>query len=130
MIAGSDDGGHTPRQVLVVEDDAILRETIQWALEDEGLRVMVAANGADALRRASVSVPDLVVLDMGLPGLDGFGVAAGLRAQYGDGLSILVVTADGAAPEKARRVGAYAYLQKPFDIDEFLQRVKEGIAQP
>lgn len=119
----------TGRQVLVVEDDAILRETIQWALEDEGLRVMVAVDGLEALRRASVSVPDLVVLDMGLPGLDGYGVAAGLRAQHGDGLSILVVTADGRAPEKARRVGAYAYLHKPFDIDDFLERVKQGIAQ-
>ncbi|GAC1325324.1 MAG: hypothetical protein NVSMB2_23860 [Chloroflexota bacterium] len=115
--------------VLVVEDDVILRETLQWALEDEGLQVMLAVDGLDALERAAIATPDLVVLDMGLPGLDGYGVAAGLRAQHGEHISILVVTADGGAREKARRVGAYAYLHKPFDIDKFVERVKEGIAQ-
>lgn len=114
-------------RVLVVEDDAILRETLQWALEDAGINVTVAVDGVDAVERAAQTIPDLVVLDMGLPGLDGYGVATELRAQHGEGLAILVVTADGGAPEKARRVGAYAYLHKPFDIDQFVQRVLQGI---
>jgi DNA-binding response OmpR family regulator len=86
-------GGH----VLVVEDDALLRETVIWALEDDGLRVATAIDGLDAVQQATLSAPSLVVLDMSLPGLDGFGVAAALRARFGNALPILVVTADGQA---------------------------------
>jgi len=114
--------------VLLVEDDATLRETLRWALEDEGLPVVEAIDGLDALEWAAGDRPSLVILDMGLPGLDGIGVAHALRTRYGLGLPILVVTADGRANEKARQVGAYAYLHKPFDIDRFVERVRQGLA--
>jgi DNA-binding response OmpR family regulator len=117
-------GGH----VLVVEDDALLRETVIWALEDDGLRVATAIDGRDAVQQAMTSAPSLVVLDMSLPGLDGFGVAAALRARFGPALPILVVTADGQARQKAERVGAYGFLHKPFDVDVLVRRVREGLA--
>jgi DNA-binding response OmpR family regulator len=115
--------------VLVVEDDVSLRETLIWALEDDGLQVASAVDGIDAVQKASTQTPGLVVLDMSLPGLDGFGVAAALRSQFGNELPILVITADGQPRYKAERVGAYAYLHKPFDVSDLVQRVREGLVR-
>ena len=115
------------RPILVVEDERPLRETIQLLLEDEGMTVAPAANGRAALELASCERPALVVLDMALPLMNGDGVADGLHEMYGQDIPILLTTADGRAAEKALRVGAYAYLQKPFDIDVFLQEIKRGL---
>ena len=113
--------------ILVVEDDPLLRDTLTWVLEDDGLRVMVAVDGPAALELADASAPSLVVLDMSLPGMDGFSVAAALRARFGNDFPILVITADGQARDKAARVGAYAFLHKPFDVDVLIRRVREGL---
>jgi CheY-like chemotaxis protein len=115
------------RPILVVEDERPLRETIQWLLEDEGLTVEPAANGQVALDLAARSRPALVVLDMALPLINEDGVADGLHDMYGEDIPILLTTADGRASEKATRVGAYAYLQKPFDIDTLLREVHRGL---
>jgi DNA-binding response OmpR family regulator len=86
-----------------------------------------AVDGKDAVHRAAVREPSLVVLDMTLPGLDGFGVAAELRRRFGGRLPILVVTADGQPRQKAERVGAYAFLHKPFDVGGLVQQVRAGL---
>jgi DNA-binding response OmpR family regulator len=113
--------------VLVVEDDALLRETLIWALEDDGFRVAVAIDGPDAVQQADTRTPSLVVLDMSLPGMDGYSVAEAMRTRFGPTFPILVITADGRAREKAERVGAYAFLHKPFDIELLVERVREGL---
>ena len=113
--------------VLIVEDDTDLRQTIQWTLEDEGLIVETAADGQEALNRAAQRKPTLVVLDMGLPIIDGNGVAAGLQANYGNSVSILTMTADGRAAEKAKRIGAIGYISKPFDLDALITAVKQAL---
>jgi two-component system OmpR family response regulator len=118
---------HRLRPVLVVEDDEILREAVRVALEEDGLVVIEAADGLHALAQATATEPSLVVLDMGLPGLDGQGVAEALRTRYGRDLPILLMTADGRPVQKAERVGAYAYVTKPFDIDGLLTRVWDGL---
>jgi DNA-binding response OmpR family regulator len=100
------------------------------ALQDEGLRVIAAANGRLALERARLQPPDLVVLDMTLPLLGGADVAAELRATLGERLPILLITADGRPAEKARRLGAYAYLSKPFDVDDLVATVQRGLGSP
>jgi two-component system response regulator MprA len=115
------------RPILVVEDDLHLRQTIQWALEDEGLAVETASHGQQALERAAQQRPALVVLDWGLPLLNGQRVADALRAAHGDGLPIVLITADGRAAEKARLVGAYAYLHKPFELDALLAAIQQGL---
>jgi two-component system response regulator MprA len=115
--------------VLVVDDDHRVREMIRWALEEEGFGVETAADGQQALDRAALRAPALVILDITLPVLDGYGVADRLRATQGERLPILAITADGSAPEKARRVGAYAYLRKPFDVDDLLLKVQVGLRQ-
>ena len=114
--------------VLVVDDDAVVRGVICRALEDEGLQVVPAANGQLAVDRASRNPPVLVVLDMSLPLLGGDAVAAELRARVRDDLPILVITADGHPAEKARALGAFAYLSKPFEMDELLAHVHQGLA--
>src|SRR5579872_4111261 len=83
------------RRVLVVDDDPSLRLAIEWALQDEGLSVMGAGDGQEAIERGTEQRPALVVLDMGLPVVSGDGVAAGLRAAHGTQLPILIITADG-----------------------------------
>ncbi len=123
----SDDSTLTDQLVLVVEDDSDLRQTIQWLLEDEGFLVETAGDGKEALERATQRKPSLVVLDMGLPIIDGNGVAAGLRSTYGNSVTILTMTADGRAAEKAQRIGAIGYLSKPFDLDALVDAVRSAL---
>lgn len=113
--------------VLVVEDDNDLRQTIQWLLEDEGFEVETAGDGKEALDHARQRKPALVLLDMNLPILDGYGVANGLRSIYGSTISILTMTADGRAAEKAQRIGALGYLSKPFELDALINAVRAAL---
>jgi CheY-like chemotaxis protein len=114
--------------VLVVDDDAQVRQAIRWALEDEGLAVVTAADGREALGLAVERVPDLVVLDLTLPEMNGYAVARRLRSGHPQPIPILLITADGQAPLKARRVGAYAFLRKPFRIEDLLEAVRTGLS--
>jgi DNA-binding response OmpR family regulator len=93
-----------------------MRAVMQWALEDSGFAVTNAGDGHEALERIAEAAPSLVVLDVGLPGVDGFGVAAELRRTHGSAVPIVLVTADGGAAEKAARVSAQAFLRKPFEM--------------
>jgi two-component system KDP operon response regulator KdpE len=122
---GSDEG-----PILVVDDDPQVRQLIRWALEDEGMPVELAADGGEAIDCATRRKPALVILDLGLPTVPGNEVANAIRVAHGEGLRILTITADGSAAEKARLVGAYAYLRKPFGIDELLTSVRSGLGAP
>ena len=113
--------------VLIVDDDARIRNLLRALLEGEGITVTTAADGPQALDLARNERPAVVLLDMGLPLLDGAGVATGLAALPGGAPPILLITADGNAAAKAQRVGAYAYLQKPFDLDEVVELVQRGL---
>jgi CheY-like chemotaxis protein len=115
------------RRVLVVDDDADMRHAINEVLVEQGLVVDTASDGREALERAEAQRPALVILDITLPILDGYAVAASLQRRYGR-LPILAMTADGRAPQKARRVGAYAYLRKPFELDDLVRMVERGLA--
>ena len=114
--------------VLIVEDDTDLRQTIQWMLEDEGFVVETAGDGREALEQAARKKPALVLLDMGLPILDGNGVAQGLHSAYGNTVRILTMTADSRAAEKAQRIGAVGYLSKPFELDALVDAVRGALA--
>src|SRR5262249_49944509 len=114
------------QKVLVVDDDPDMRRAINEVLLDQGLTVDVAGNGGEALDQARHEPPALVILDITLPVLDGYAVADALRQRFGI-LPILAITADGRAPQKARRVGAYAYLRKPFELEDLLTIVAQGL---
>src|SRR4051794_28888102 len=113
--------------VLIVEDDEDLRCIVQWVLEDEGFMVETAKDGREALDRAMVRKPSLVLLDMALPIIDGYGVAAGLHKTYGDTITILTMTADGSAAEKAKHIGAIGYVTKPFELDTLVNSVRGAL---
>ena len=117
-----------PPLILVVDDDSLIRQIVRDVLTEEGFAVATAADGPQAIRRATNQSPALVVLDMGLPLMDGHAVAVALRADHGPALPILMITADGGAADKAQRVGACAYLRKPFDLEDLVAAVR-GVLQ-
>ena len=103
--------------ILVVDDDLSLRTTITQILELEGYPVLTAANGAEALMAVERSRPSLVLLDMRMPVLDGWGFARALRERR-LARPIIVMTAAQDARRWADEVGAVAHLAKPFEIDD------------
>lgn len=114
----------TQRRILVVDDDARLAASLRRALAYEGHAVEVAADGPGALVAARDRPPDLVVLDVMLPGLDGVEVCRRLRE--GSDVPILMLTARDAISDRVNGLdaGADDYLVKPFAYDELLARVR------
>jgi len=110
--------------ILVVDDDPEIVSFVKRGLAYEGYTVDTAADGEEALARAREKEPDLVILDIMMPGLDGFEVARRLR-QGGD-VPIIMLTAKGTVADKVAGLesGADDYLVKPFALDELLARVK------
>jgi two-component system response regulator ResD len=112
------------RRVLIVEDEANIREVITQYLTLEGFVVLQAANGVEALRLAASQPPDLVVLDLMLPGIDGLEVCRRMRAQ--SAVPILMLTARGEESDKLTgfALGADDYITKPFSPRELVVRVR------
>ncbi len=113
-----------PARVLVVEDDDAIAQVLQRSLRMEGYDVRVAADGVAALDQAHAFLPDLVILDLGLPKLDGIEVARTLRKT--DDVPILVLTARDAVESRVEGLdsGADDYLVKPFERQELLARLR------
>ncbi|HEX9937996.1 MAG TPA: response regulator transcription factor [Longimicrobium sp.] len=113
------------RSILVVEDNPDLAFGLRNNLEIEGYAVEVAADGLTGLDLALRTRPDLIVLDLMLPGLDGYRVLQGLR-QNGSTTPVLVLTARGDEADKVRglKLGADDYVTKPFGLLELLARVE------
>ena len=115
----------TTGRVLVVDDDRRLRDMLRRALSSAGYDVDTAEDGGHALAAISGRAFDLVVLDVLMPGVDGFGVARRMR-QRGDPTPVLMLTAKDAVGDRVAGLdaGADDYLVKPFSIDELLARVR------
>jgi DNA-binding response OmpR family regulator len=112
-------------RLLIVEDELAMRTALADVLETEGYRVITAPDGAAGLERALKEKPDLVLLDIMLPKLDGFAVCAELR-RLGHAEPILMLTAKGQVEDRVTGLdaGADDYLVKPFSTDELLARVR------
>jgi two-component system response regulator MprA len=112
-------------RVLVVEDDAAVRRMLERSLGAEGFEVSAAADGGAALALAETAVPDLVVLDVAMPGLDGFEVCRRLRAKGLTG-GVLMLTARDSVEDRVRGLesGADDYVVKPFAIAEVVARLR------
>jgi two-component system response regulator MprA len=112
-------------RVLVVEDDAAVRRMLERSLAKEGFEVTAAADGGAALALAETAVPDLVVLDVAMPGLSGFEVCRRLRAKGLTG-GVLMLTARDSVEDRVRGLesGADDYVVKPFAIAEVVARLR------
>jgi len=110
--------------LLLVDDEDNLRSMLQAALRHEGFEVHPAVNGRDALAKAAELRPDLIVLDVMLPDLDGFEVCNRLRRE-GSKTPVLFLTAKDATEDKVRglTLGGDDYLVKPFSLDELVARI-------
>ena len=116
--------GNEAVRILVVDDDARIRTVVRRGLAYEGYHVTEAASGEEALRLAREQLPQLVVLDVMLPGIDGLEVTRRLRAS-GDHVAVLMLTARDEVKDRVQglETGADDYLVKPFSFEELLARV-------
>ena len=116
-----------PKKILVVDDEVDLLETIRFPLEIEGYNVLVAYNGEEALNQARKENPDLILLDLMLPKLDGYKVCRLLKfdERYKH-IPILMLTAKTQEKDKVlgMETGADEYITKPFEMDYLMEKVK------
>ena len=119
-------------KILVVDDDANVQRLLSYTLKQEGYEVIVAADGAEGFRLWGAEAPALILLDVMLPKLDGYQVAAKVRAEEVDAhVPIIMLTAEAEVEQKIRglRAGADDYLVKPFHPAELLARIKSLLAR-
>ena len=115
------------KKILVVDDEVDLVETVRFPLEMDGYTVLVSYNGEDALQQARKEKPDLILLDIMLPKLDGYKVCRLLKfdERYKH-IPILMMTAKTQEKDKSlgMETGADEYVTKPFDVDQLMAKVK------
>lgn len=115
----------SPRHILIVDDEDNLRTMLVAALRYEGYEVSQASDGAEGLKAVRSERPDLLVLDVMMPNMDGFAMCRRLR-ESGDRTPIIFLTARDSAADKVEglTIGADDYLQKPFALEELVARVE------
>jgi DNA-binding response OmpR family regulator len=111
-------------KVLVVEDETALRETLAYNLRKDGYEVEAVGDGRQAVESARLSRPDLIVLDLMLPGMDGFEVCRAVRKEMSTPIIMLTARDDEIDRVVGLEVGADDYLTKPFSMRELMARVK------
>ena len=117
------------RRILFVDDDDDLRYLVNIWLSSQSYEVTTAQNGAAALELAEKSPPNLILLDMRMPVMDGWAFARVYRQRPGPHAPIVVLTAARDAAERAADIAADGYLGKPFDLNELLTVVGQHTAQ-
>ena len=112
------------RHILAVDDDTLLRRSLAFNLEKAGYRVSTAGSAEDALAQVQIDPPDLVILDIGLPGMDGMDALRKLRQQMPVPVIFLTARRRELDEVLGLELGADDYITKPFDIDILLARIK------
>ena len=117
--------------ILIIEDDASLAQGLAHNLRYEGYKVLVATDGATGLRMACDGGPDLVVLDLMLPGINGLEILRALRTE-GLEMQIIILSARGREQDKVAglKLGADDYVAKPFGLSELLARIDAAMRRP
>jgi DNA-binding NtrC family response regulator len=115
-------------KILVVDDEHLIRWSLEQNLKKQGFEVVTAGTGEDALRLAREEQPDLVLLDIQLPGISGIEVLEKLK-EYDEDIIVVMVTAHGGLDTavNAMRMGAYDYVSKPFNLDELSITIKKAL---
>ena len=118
--------------ILLIDDDSMVARLVQLALEPEGYQLTTAPNGLEGLKIAQANPPDLILLDLMLPGQDGFKVLNQLRAepQTAD-IPVIVVSSKAQPTDKhaAAKIGANAYLTKPYRRAELLSLIRSLLSE-
>ncbi|MBM3148800.1 MAG: response regulator transcription factor [Chloroflexi bacterium] len=115
------------KKILVIEDDPSTLRFIEYTLQQAGFEVLLAKNGLDGLRMAQTQHPDLIILDIMLPGLDGYEVCRRLRQKPATAnILVLMLSAKARQEDKdtGMKMGADDYLSKPVDPSEIIKRVQ------
>ena len=116
-----------PMRILIVDDEEEVRASMREYLESNGFAIVEAADGEEALAKAFTEKPDLLLLDLRLPKVDGYQVCQTLKGNpITSVIPIIMVTALNATPQKVKGIeyGADDYIEKPFDLEELLARIK------
>jgi two-component system alkaline phosphatase synthesis response regulator PhoP len=120
------------KKILLVEDEDDLRTTVMFRLQSLGYQVIPAVDGLEALAKARSDAPDLIILDVMLPKMDGYKVC-GLLKRDGRLSKIPVIIFTARAEEEARatakEMGADAYITKPFEIETFVAKIRELVGE-
>jgi CheY-like chemotaxis protein len=119
--------GDEPIWLLVVDDDEDMLALIRWMLESKGYRVDTATNGSEALDVVAAHLPDLILLDLKMPVMDGPAFAAQLRELHEAAPPIVVITAADDARKRAMAIHAAGWLAKPFEPSDLLREVAQGL---
>ena len=111
-------------KVLVVDDEQDIRETLKDILEKEGYSVEMAGSGTEAISKIDSIKPDLILMDVRMPGMNGVDLLKKLR-EINEDVPVAMITAyeDVALAEEALKLGAYDYIKKPFDLDYLRESV-------
>src|ERR1700750_605013 len=107
---------HGDRSILVVDDDPDILQTLALCLSTEGYRVLMAANGQEALEVLSRDKPDCVLLDLMMPVMDGWQFVSEIETRGWRRMPLLILSADRAVQQHSVKLRAGAYLAKPFDL--------------
>jgi two-component system nitrogen regulation response regulator NtrX len=115
-------------RILVIDDESAIRDTMRMILEYEGYECITAGSGAEGLTAAAREAPDLVFLDIKMPGMDGLETLSRLRGMN-DALPVVIVSAHGTASTalEAGRLGAFRFIEKPLSKDYVLDAIREGL---
>jgi CheY-like chemotaxis protein len=129
-VAGTDPAIERKR-ILIVDDDAFIRRPLEFILEEEGYEAVGASDGPECLRRVETDPPDLIFLDIMMPGLDGFTVCHTLKnnPQFAH-IPVILLSARGhdRDRERGRAAGALDFITKPYSPADLLQRVRKILA--
>ncbi len=116
------------RTILIVDDDAFVRRPLEYILEAEGFRPVLASDGEECLVKVAEERPDLIFLDVMMPGRDGFGVCRELKSNpdYSD-IPIILLSARGQKHDEAKglALGAEEFMTKPYSPSELIRRVRQ-----
>jgi len=119
-------------KILVIEDEPTIQKLVKANLTASGYQVLVAGNGEEGLRVAQLERPDLILLDLMMPGMSGWDVLISLKAnQELQKTPVIIMTASLGEnkQDKARSLGAVGYLVKPFSVDELLHQVNQVLGE-
>ena len=117
-----------PKKILLVDDDASVRETLGQLLESENYAVTLARSGRDAAAKFFEGLPDLVLLDLNMPGRDGWDVFS-LMHQTHPLVPVIVITAESQQHKRAAECGIDALMEKPLDIPLLLEAIQAYLAE-